>query len=425
MLKRIRTDQVELGMFIHRLEGNWFRHPFWKARFVLNDPARLQSLRNSAVEWVVIDIARGRDGGDEPAPLAARPPPAGISPASAVTVGMVPPGRRAVELSPEIARAERLARFAGKAVNRMFLEARLGKRIAASDVAPVVDEIYASVQRNIYAFSGLLRCQSDQLHLYRHALAVCALMVALARSMQLSADATREAGMVGMLMDTALAQLSAEAGVADYRNLPDDLAKGHVLLGQTQFRAAGDIPPNVLTGCLQHHERLDGSGYPRGLSGPAIGELARMAAVCDDFVNLVSGPALDPASALGVIMGHVALYDPVIVERLVEAVGIYPIGSFVRLRSGRLAMVVDQDPTDSALPVLRIFAATGLDGLEPLRPTTLALGECYGEDAIEGIVDPVGLRLPPIDGLREDLMTGAIRSSTRSSPGTPQNQKKG
>ncbi len=404
-------------MFIQRLEGNWFRHPFWKARFVLNDEARLAALRDSAVEWVLIDAARGRDvAASEFDAFPARTEPEQPR-VSRMAAGAAPAGRRADELSQEIARAERLARSMGKAVNRLFLEARLGKHIAASDVAPVVDDIYASVQRNIYAFGGLLRCQSDQVHLYRHALAVSALMVALGRRLQLSPDETRAAGMVGLLMDTGLAQVSADAGVADYRNLPEDLARGHVLLAMTQLRAAGDIPSVVLKGCLEHHERLDGSGYPQGLVGDAIGRLARMAAVCDDFDQLVSGSydaaPLDPAHALATIQEKVGVYDPQIVERLVEAVGVYPIGSFVQLRSGRLAMVVDQDPSDSALPVVRIFGANGQGALVPLRPTTLALGQCYGEDAIDCIADPAGLRVPSFAELRADVMAGAIRASGR------------
>jgi len=270
-LKRIRTDQAELGMFIHRLEGNWFRHPFWKARFVLDDPARLEALRESEVRSLLIDVVQGRDvevrdaegsGADRASPT---------PPSRAAVGGAAVAGRRAATLSPEIARAERLARATGKAVNRMFIEAQLGKHIAASDVEPVVEEIYASIQRNIYAFNGLLQCQSDQLHLYRHALAVSALMVALGRRMGLSPAMTREAGMVGLMMDVDLAQIAAEAGVADYRDLPTEQAKAHVVQGLIRLRAAGDIPQGVLNGCQQHHERIDGSGYPQGLSGAAIG----------------------------------------------------------------------------------------------------------------------------------------------------------
>lgn len=404
-------------MYIHRLEGNWFRHPFWKARFVLDDPARLRALRESRVEWVLIDPMQGRD-----VAIAANdvPPGAGSPRPSRPMAGAAMAGRRAVDLSHEMLRAERLARQAGKAVNRLFLEARLGKRVAASDVAPVVDEIYLSIQRNIYAFNGLLRCQSDQVHLYRHALAVAALMVALAQRLGLAPAATRAAGMVGMMMDIALAQLSAEVSVADYRDLAPAVAKGHVLFAHTLMRAAGDIPPDVLTGCLQHHERLDGSGYPNGLSGTTIGLFGRMAAVCDSYDQLVTGmpdtPALDPARALGVIAAQPHLYDAMIVGQLVEAVGAYPIGSFVRLRSGRLAMVVDQDDADVALPTVRIFASIDRAGgaIVPCRQTTLALGQCYGEDAIACIADAAELRLPPLDRLREELMAGALRAANRA-----------
>jgi hypothetical protein len=223
--------------------------------------------------------------------------------------------------------------------------------------------------------------------------------------------------MVGLLMDTALAQISADAGIADYRNLPDALAREHVLMATIRLRAAGDISPDVVDGCLHHHEYLDGTGYPHGLAGDMISLLGRMAAVCDAYDTLVMGshdqPPIDPARALEVMQGLTVTHDAAIIDRLVEAVGVYPIGSFVQLISGRFAMVVDQDPADDALPVVRIFA-TERDGvLVPLRPATLALGHCYGEDAIASLADPARLSVPPFDGLRGDIMAGAIRASQR------------
>jgi len=417
-LKRIRTDQVELGMFIQRLEGNWFRHPFWKAQFVLDDPVRLETLRESGVRSLWIDIARGLDCHEIHADAASHGHLSGDPRARITTRGASPAGRRAASLSPEIVRAERLARATGKVVNRLFLEAQLGKHIAASDIAPVVDEIYVSIQRNIYAFNGLLQCQCYQVHLYRQALAISALMVALGRTMGLSPAMAREAGMVGLMMDVGFAQLSVEGGVTDYRDLPAEFAKHHVVHGLIQLRAAGDIPATVLTGCQHHHERLDGSGYPQGLAGTSIGMLGRMAAICVEYVGLVTGThdgdMRDPANALCHMATLTAAYDAQIMQRLVEAVGVYPIGSFVRLRSGRLAMVVDQDGADNALPVVRIFGTIGENGaMAEGRQFTLALGHCHGEDAIAGIADPVSLALPSLNLLRHRLMAGAIRNSGR------------
>ena len=76
-------------------------------------------------------------------------------------------------------------------------------------------------------------------------------------------------------------------------------------------------------------------------------------------------------------------------------------------------MVVDQDDADTALPVVRIFAALGPGGMVALRPTTLALGQCYGEDAIVGIADPPGLNGQPFADLRAEIMAGAVRASAR------------
>ena len=61
MLKRIDVADVQLGMFIHKLEGSWFKHPFWKSRFLLQDPDTLENLRFSEVDGVVIDVSKGKD----------------------------------------------------------------------------------------------------------------------------------------------------------------------------------------------------------------------------------------------------------------------------------------------------------------------------------------------------------------------------
>lgn len=143
-----------------------------------------------------------------------------------------------------------------------------------------------------------------------------------------------------------------------------------------------------------------------------------MAAICGEYVGLVTGAyggdMRDPANALCHMTTLTDAYDAQIIQRLVEAVGVYPIGSFVRLRTGRLAMVVDQDGADNALPIVRIFGSIGVNGaMAAGRHITLALGHCHGEDAIAGIADPVSLRLPSLNLLRHRLMAGAIRNSDR------------
>jgi HD-GYP domain-containing protein (c-di-GMP phosphodiesterase class II) len=424
MLKRISTEEIELGMFIHKLEGNWFSHPFWKRRFLLDDADMLETLRASDVGGVVIDTERGLDSecseakpSFAPPRSVAKPSPAPRTPTVAPVpqrVGFARPAA-AMPIAREFGRAKRAAGDAARVVSRAFIEMRLGKAIQAHDVEPVLDAIYASVQRNLYAFNGLLRCQNGNEPLYRHSLAVSALMIALAKHMRFLPVDVRDAGMAGLLMDVGVGQLQVDlASVGgDYTLLRADLREQHVVLGYSFLKAAGDIPEPVLRAVLHHHERLDGSGYPQGLSSQEIEQLSRMAAICDVYDTLVSGGEtevrLDPAEALQKLREQPEKFDAAILERFVETVGVYPIGSFVRLRSDRLAMVVDEDPADTACPTVRTFWSLALG--KRLKGETIALAHCYGEDAIEGVADLSGLDLPDIGKLRESLLSAACRDA--------------
>lgn len=429
MLKRISTSEIELGMFIHKLEGSWFKHPFWKRRFLLDDPTMLETLRDSAVDGVVIDTSRGksadylpgraaqiisgpRNAGDPaPPPFTIKRPEVAPVPQRA---GFARPPA-AMPVAREFGRAKRAAGDAMRVVSKAFIQVRLGKAIRTHDVEPVLDAVYASVQRNLYAFNGLLRCQTDNEPVYRHSLAVSALMIALAKHMRMSAADIRDAGMAGLLMDVGVGQLPVDlASVGgDYTLLRPDLREQHVVLGYTFLKAAGDIPPQALRVILHHHERLDGSGYPQGIGGAEIDTLSRMAAICDVYDSRISGGEadgrLDPAEAIRELRLQPEKFDPDILERFVETVGVYPIGSFVRLRSGRLAMVVDEEPSDTALPTVRTFWSLPLG--KRLKGETIALAHCYGDDAIEGIADLSGLDLPDIAKLRESLFATACKEA--------------
>lgn len=418
MLRRIEPSEVELGMFIHKLEGNWFSHPFWKRRFVLEDPRDLAALRDSDVAGVVIDETLGA----HPSASEAATPQA--QPRKPVPLHRsVPPRRTAfraasasadpLPIAREFGAARQIADRSRRHISQAFLKARLGKGVAVGDVEPVVEEIYGTVQRNPHAFSGLLRCQRDKEETYRHALTACALMIALARRMQLSQAETHEAGMAGLLMDVGVGQLpeSLDPVEGDYRALRRQLLDQHVLFGHDMLCVAGDMPDAVLAVSRNHHERMDGSGYPEGLRGEEIDRLSRMAAICDEFDYLVTGgfqrPPVDPAAAIESLVAEGDKYDPEILRAFIESVGVYPIGAFVRLRSERLAMVVDIDPDDHALPVVRTFysLATG----KSLRGETIRLAQCWGADAVEGIADLSDVEVPAFAALQERLLNAACR----------------
>ncbi|MDX5451325.1 MAG: hypothetical protein LPK27_01010, partial [Rhodococcus sp. (in: high G+C Gram-positive bacteria)] len=147
------------------------------------------------------------------------------------------------------------------------------------------------------------------------------------------------------------------------------LVKQHVSIALDLLERAGGLPPNAMRGIAEHHERLDGTGYPAGLDGSAIGQFGRMAAIVDTFAALTTSRpyanALSAEDALAALLGWSGrLFCRELVERFVAMVGPFPVGSLVELASGEVAAVVDRSPGAFMRP--RLVVLTGPDK-GPLR----------------------------------------------------------
>lgn len=406
-------------MFVHKFEGGWLDHPFWKAKFLIENPAKLAAIRESRVRTVVIDTARsrtpiGRRPAEPAAPRSGTPnaAPGRASAASRINTikkrtaaQAVPPGP--VSMAQELDAAQNIARQAHERLGKTFIAARLGRALDVRKVEPVVTDILASVRRNPQAFAGLMRCKLKNEQVFRHALSVSALMVALADKMKLPIAEIRNCGLAGLLLDIGVNHLphNGEPAGGDYRNLDERIWRQHVVLGHRALENDGALPPLVLDACRYHHERMDGSGFPEGCKGEDIPQIARMAAICDSFdfhlIGSAQAQALDPAAAIAAMQAETGAYDPEILRLFIETVGLYPVGAFVALASGKLAMVIDEDPKDPLRPVVQVFYSheTG----ERTVPHRIALAKARDNDWITGIADLAGLDLPDPAQLR-DLM---------------------
>lgn len=366
MLKKVTSAEVCLGMYIHGFEGSWIDHPFWKARFLLQEPRDLRKIQDSAVSAVWIDVAKGLDLHPEPEP---EPKPA-LEPAlvpaplpAASTPGTSGNPALALEVSgclQELAQAAAVSAHAKQEVARLFQDVRLGQAIELSEVATVVEQISASVLRHPTALISLTRLRTADEYTYIHSVSVCALMTAVARQMELPADQVLLAGKAGLLHDvgkmkTPLAVLNkpgklTDAEFAVMRRHPE---QGVALL--QEWGAA----PEVIDVCQHHHEKFDGSGYPHGLVGKDISLLARIAAVCDVYDAVSSTrpykTAWSPAEAIRRMAEWRGHFDPQVFQAFVKTLGIYPIGSLVRLSNEQLAVVVDQHPDSLLTPQVRVF----------------------------------------------------------------------
>jgi HD-GYP domain-containing protein (c-di-GMP phosphodiesterase class II) len=247
----------------------------------------------------------------------------------------------------------------------MFNEARMGRLADMATALPVVDDIAGSVLRNPGALISLVRLKRADDYTYMHSVAVCAMMVALARQLGLDDAGVRASGLAGLLHDVG--KMAIPAGIL---NKPGKLSdaefstvKGHPAAGHALLLTGGDVPAAALDVCLHHHEKFDGSGYPHGLKGEEISLQARMGAVCDVYDAITSNRPYKagwcPAESLGKMAewtrnGH---FDPAVFDAFVRCIGIFPIGTLLRLSSGRMGVVVDNGGS-LLQPKVRVFYST-------------------------------------------------------------------
>lgn len=355
MLKWIDIEQLRVGMFVCELGGSWMEHPFWRRKLRLDSKEDVQRIVDAGIKRLRIDISKGLDVAkihSEPVP--AKPEVATPQPAAPISTSM----------AEELKRARRICERGKDAVASMFQEARLGKTVDVAGIAPLVEEISASVSRNPGALISLARIKRFDDYTYMHSVAVCALMVALARQLQLDEAQTRSAALAGLLHDVGKAAMPLEVlnkpgklTEAEYRIIQSHPYKGYALLLE-----ANGVDEIALDVCLHHHEKFDGSGYPHALSGEAISLFARMGAICDVYDAVTSNrpynKGWDPAETIRRMAEWQGHFDPTVFAAFVKSLGIYPIGSLVKLDSGKLAVVMEQSKKSLTAPVVKVFFST-------------------------------------------------------------------
>ena len=403
MLKKIDVKQLSVGMYLKEFCGSWIDHPFWRNSFVITDPKDIERIRASKIQAVWIDCAKGLDVAPDAPPLSEAETESQVDAELKLAIQSTR-DKAPASMHEEMARAAKICAQAKQAVTSMFEEARMGKAVDSGNARKLVEEISDSVTRNPGALISLARLKTADDYTYMHSVAVCALMISLGRQIGVDENTIPRLGIAGLLHDLGKAMMPQ-----DVLNKPGKLTdeefgimKRHPSEGAKLLQSSESIDDIALDVALHHHEKTDGSGYPEGLKDNEISLYAKMGAVCDVYDAITSNrpykAGWDPAESLRRMAewanGH---FDPTVFQAFVKSLGIYPIGSLVRLSSGRLGLVVEQSPKSLLTPRIKVFFSTRSN--TRIRPTLIDLSQPGCSEKISSREDPENWNFPDLNEL--------------------------
>lgn len=397
MVRSIPSTDLRLGMFIQKLGGSWMTHPFLRGSFLLKDPEDIKRILEAGIKEVWIDESKGE-------PLKRN---STETTEQTQTVSVKSPSKNS-DIAPsrsmeaDIDRARKFCNEAKTQVMAMYKDVRLGNAIDPLTTLPLVDEIDSMVQRNSAAILSVARLKTHDDYTYMHSIAVSALMVSLARQLNFDDAQVRLAGVGGLMHDLGKALMPLEV-LNKPGKLTDaeyNIMKKHPAAGAKLLQEAG-AEAVVVDIALHHHEKMNGFGYPNRLQGEDISIFSRMAAVCDVYDAVTSERAYkqawDPAGTIREMAKWEGHFDKAIFNTFVKMVGIYPVGSLVRLASQRLAVVIEPGIDSLIKPKVKIFFSLRSNAPIPMQIIDLAQPSC--KEKIDGPEDPTKWNFKQLDSL--------------------------
>lgn len=384
-IKKIPISLLRKGMYVHDLNCGWMDHPFLTNQFAVKDDALLKSVRALGLRELYIDTKKGLDVADAQTQAEVKQE---ISQAMEA-IANEPKLPKPTSLHDEIGRARVLHKEANQIAHDMLLDIRLGKQIEMEKVEPLVENMIDSIFRNADALLPLARLKQHDNYTFQHSVSVCALMISFARGMNLDRNTIKEIAIGALLHDVGKAKVPDEILNKPAKLTDAELEKmqSHVVQSIIILQHTPNISQIALDVAGQHHERFDGTGYPNKLKGEQISLYGQMGSIVDVYDALTSErvykKGMPPTEALGKLLEWSKFhFDPELVKQYIKSIGIYPTGSLIKLESGRLGVVMEQNTEKAMQPIVKVFYSAKNRGYLP--PETMDLAKPSCQDRIVG-----------------------------------------
>jgi putative nucleotidyltransferase with HDIG domain len=317
-----------------------------------------------------------------------------------------------VAIIDEMPKAKRVKNEAKKAITEIMGDIKMGKQVEVEKAEHVVELMVDSVFRNVDALTSLSRIKDQDSYLFMHSVNVCVLMISFCRFLGIERETINKVGIGALLHDIGKTNLPL-----DLLNKADKLTEEefaviqkHSELGRDMLLQNPKIPEEAVNVAYQHHERYDGTGYPNGLKGDKVSQFGQMASIVDVYDAITSDrvyhKGMEPAEAIRKIFEwskhH---FKEELCNFFIKCVGIYPVGTLVRLESGLLAVVVEPGKASLIQPVVRaVYDVVKEAYIHPKDFDLSRPGAASERNRIVGYENPAKHGIKPLDFL--DLVGG-------------------
>ena len=373
MLRCITIDELLPGMYVNQVLDDTGKVKV-RSKGVVRSEKVIEVLRAKGVERVEIDCTKGlapEENNDAP-----------IDP----PIELAEPVKQADKPTPEkqngftsdsLQAAEALYQKAVTIQQRFLSQLEAGKGADVTKLSALTQNILESVLDNKDALMCLSMIQRGKDFLLEHSINCSIYMAILTNELGYEQDDVEQASLAGLLMDTGMVNVPNELCVPEHllNDTQRQTYQQHVSESLALLSQAEGISDTVIDIISQHQERIDGSGYPNKLTDELIHPLAKVAAVIDEFSRLGMaapfGQSLPNNKVLKSLSQNSGL-DQSLVNRLIGVLGIYPVGSLVKLSSGKLGIVSQKNSSNLLTPVVMTFYSVNSGHYSEIKRLDLA-----------------------------------------------------
>jgi HD-GYP domain-containing protein (c-di-GMP phosphodiesterase class II) len=339
---RVAVRDLRIGMFVIELDRPWLETPFLFQGFELRTASDIDAVRQHC-EFVYIDLLRTRV---EHMTMDSLPPGGYVSP------------QKVTSFDNELKSANNAQKQTSSLIKTFADDIKFGAAVDIQLAKSAVSECVASILRNPDALMFMTRMRAKDESISQHAFNTCIYAIILGRYAGLDSKQLEDIGTCGLLHDVGMIEVPDEILNKKSRLTPEEIVvmQRHTITGRDILMSGRNVYSGAVDVAYAHHEHLDGTGYPRGLTGDQLNLYTRIIAVVDKYAALVSPRpfrmAYSHLDALRFLsrMARQNRIDDNLREGFILYLGIYPPGTIVELTSGEIAIVLESNPENRLRP---------------------------------------------------------------------------